>query len=87
MITLFQIVTFNNKSNEMSLRVSSMDYLALIASHLRRDAVDSRDKDKEDLKDIIQQVFTSFKLSTAATALTQFSMYKLLNYYYRSNSK
>ena len=33
-----------------------MDYLALIASHLRRDAVESRGRDKEDLKEIIEQV-------------------------------
>ncbi|XP_065070069.1 nipped-B-like protein A isoform X2 [Rhopilema esculentum] len=50
------IVTFNNKSNEMSLRVAAMDYLALIASHLRRDAVESRGRDKEDLKEIIGQL-------------------------------
>ena len=40
----------------MSLRVAAMDYLALIASHLRRDAVESRGRDKDDLKDIIEQV-------------------------------
>ena len=51
-----KILTFNNKSNEMSLRVAAMDYLALIASHLRRDAVESRGRDKDDLKDIIEQV-------------------------------
>ena len=52
----FKILTFNNKSNEMSLRVAAMDYLALIASHLRRDAVESRGRDKDDLKEIIEQV-------------------------------
>lgn len=40
----------------MSLRVAAMDYLALIASHLRRDAVESRGRDKNDLKEIIEQV-------------------------------
>eukprot|EP00794_Sanderia_malayensis_P008158 gene8158-9031_t len=50
------IVTFNNKSNEMSLRVAAMDYMSLIASHLRRDAVESRDKDSVDLREIIQQL-------------------------------
>ena len=49
-------MTFNNKSNEMSLRVAAIDYLALIASHLRRDAVESRGRDTDDLKEIIEQV-------------------------------
>ena len=40
----------------MSLRVAAIDYLALIASHLRRDAVESRGRDTDDLKEIIEQV-------------------------------
>ncbi len=44
----------------MSLRVAAIDYLALIASHLRRDAVDSREKDMGDLREIIQQVRSAF---------------------------
>ena len=33
---------FSNKGTEVSLRISSLDYLGMVASRLRRDAVQSR---------------------------------------------
>ena len=58
----------------MSLRVAAMDYLALIASHLRRDAVESRGRDKDDLKDIIEQV------PSISYALFSFFIYTYISY-------
>lgn len=34
---------FSNKSVDMSLRVASLDYLGIVASRLRKDAVSSQD--------------------------------------------
>lgn len=46
------IVTFNNKANDVSLRVSAIDYLGVVAAHLRKDAVNSQ-QDTEGITDIL----------------------------------
>ncbi|XP_078354070.1 nipped-B-like protein isoform X1 [Oculina patagonica] len=46
------IVTFNNKSNDVSLRVSAIDYLGVVAAHLRKDAVNSQ-QDTESITEIL----------------------------------
>ena len=52
---LFKIVTFNNKSNDVSLRVSAIDYLGVVAAHLRKDAVNSQ-QDTESITEILVEV-------------------------------
>ncbi|XP_015761571.1 PREDICTED: nipped-B-like protein isoform X2 [Acropora digitifera] len=46
------IVTFNNKGNDVSLRVSAIDYLGVVAAHLRKDAVNSQ-QDTEGITEIL----------------------------------
>ncbi|KAJ7372540.1 hypothetical protein OS493_019049 [Desmophyllum pertusum] len=46
------IVTFNNKANDVSLRVSAIDYLGVVAAHLRKDAVNSQ-QDTESITEIL----------------------------------
>lgn len=46
---------FSNKSNDMTMRVSSLEYLGQIASRLRKDAVSSR-MDQEVLNTISKEV-------------------------------
>ncbi|XP_032230599.2 nipped-B-like protein B isoform X2 [Nematostella vectensis] len=46
------IVTFNNKSVDVSLRVSAIDYLGVVAAHLRKDAVVSQ-KESENITDLM----------------------------------
>ena len=50
-----QIVTFNNKANDVSLRVSAIDYLGVVAAHLRKDAVNSQ-QDTESITEILIEV-------------------------------
>ena len=51
-----QVHSFSNRSNEHSLRVTSLDHLGVIAARLRRDAADSLDHEHEDLVSILAQV-------------------------------
>ena len=53
--SLMQIVTFNNKANDVSLRVSAIDYLGVVAAHLRKDAVNSQ-QDTESITEILIEV-------------------------------
>ena len=46
---------FNNRSNDMTMRVSSLDYLGQIASRLRKHAVSSN-MDQDTLDTIVSQV-------------------------------
>ena len=55
LLTLWQIVTFNNKANDVSLRVSAIDYLGVVAAHLRKDAVNSQ-QDTESITEILVEV-------------------------------
>jgi len=48
-------VTFNNKGNDVSLRVSAIDYLGVVAAHLRKDAVNSQ-QDTESITEILVEV-------------------------------
>lgn len=54
-------MTFNNKANDVSLRVSAIDYLGVVAAHLRKDAVNSQ-QDTESITEILVEV-TRFKAS------------------------
>ncbi|XP_064482067.1 nipped-B-like protein [Ornithodoros turicata] len=49
------VQNFSNKSLDMSLRVSSLDYLGVVAARLRKDAVTSQIK-KETIDDILRQI-------------------------------
>ena len=55
LFSLMQIVTFNNKANDVSLRVSAIDYLGVVAAHLRKDAVNSQ-QDTESITEILIEV-------------------------------
>ena len=55
LFSLTQIVTFNNKANDVSLRVSAIDYLGVVAAHLRKDAVNSQ-QDTESITEILIEV-------------------------------
>lgn len=55
LFSLIQIVTFNNKANDVSLRVSAIDYLGVVAAHLRKDAVNSQ-QDTESITEILIEV-------------------------------
>ncbi|XP_078316661.1 nipped-B-like protein isoform X3 [Crassostrea virginica] len=46
---------FSNKSVDMSLRVASLDYLGIVASRLRKDAVSSQDN-QESIDEIVTKV-------------------------------
>lgn len=48
-------MTFNNKTNDVSLRVSAIDYLGVVAAHLRKDAVNSQ-QDTESITEILVEV-------------------------------
>ena len=48
-------MTFNNKANDVSLRVSAIDYLGVVAAHLRKDAVNSQ-QDTESITEILVEV-------------------------------
>ena len=52
---VLQMHQFNNRSNDMTMRVSSLDYLGQIASRLRKHAVSSN-MDQETLDTIVNQV-------------------------------
>lgn len=56
-----QIVTFNNKANDVSLRVSAIDYLGVVAAHLRKDAVNSQ-QDTESITEILIEVTEGEKI-------------------------
>ena len=47
---------FSNKAVDMTLRVASLDYLGIVASRLRKDAVTSKLNEKT-ITDIIKQVW------------------------------
>ena len=49
-------MTFNNKGNDVSLRVSAIDYLGVVAAHLRKDAVNSQ-QDTESITEILVEVY------------------------------
>ena len=51
-----QVHSVSNRSNEHSLRVTSLDHLGTIAARLRRDAAESVDHEHEDLVNILAQV-------------------------------
>lgn len=55
MSLFFQMHHFSNKSNDMTMRVSSLEYLGQIASRLRKDAVSSR-MDQDVLNTISKEV-------------------------------
>lgn len=57
--TLLQVHSFSNRSNEHSLRVTSLDHLGVIAARLRRDAADSVEQEHEELVSILAQVCPS----------------------------
>ncbi|XP_046841675.1 nipped-B-like protein isoform X2 [Xenia sp. Carnegie-2017] len=50
------IVTFTNRSCEMGLRVASIDYLGLVATHLRRKAMLDKEQEQEDLLAIMSEI-------------------------------
>lgn len=49
-------MTFSSRSNDMGLRVASLDYLGVVAAHLRRDSILSQEQDRDDLLAIISEV-------------------------------
>lgn len=49
-------MTFNNKSLDVSLRVSSIDYLGVVAAHLRKDGVLSHQVESESISDMLIDV-------------------------------
>lgn len=49
-------MTFNNKSLDVSLRVSSIDYLGVVAAHLRKDGVISHQIESESISDMLIDV-------------------------------
>lgn len=49
-------MTFSNRSNDMGLRVASLDYLGVVAAHLRRNTILCHEQDQEDLLAIISEV-------------------------------
>ena len=58
LLCLLQVHSFSNRSNEHSLRVTSLDHLGVIAARLRRDAAHSVDGEHEELVSILAQVYT-----------------------------
>lgn len=54
-------MTFNNKGNDVSLRVSAIDYLGVVAAHLRKDAVNSQ-QNTESITEILVEVPTCMKM-------------------------
>ena len=64
LFSLMQIVTFNNKANDVSLRVSAIDYLGVVAAHLRKDAVNSQ-QDTESITEILIEVTEGEKIIVA----------------------
>ena len=64
LFSLTQIVTFNNKANDVSLRVSAIDYLGVVAAHLRKDAVNSQ-QDTESITEILIEVTEGEKIFVA----------------------
>lgn len=57
-------MTFNNKANDVSLRVSAIDYLGVVAAHLRKDAVNSQ-QDTESITEILIEVTEGEKIIVA----------------------
>ena len=51
-----QVHSFSNRSNEQSLRLTSLDHLGVIAARLRKDATTSSEQDHEELIEILSQV-------------------------------
>ena len=51
-----QVRSFSNRSNEQSLRLTSLDHLGVIAARLRKDAATSIEQDHEELINILAQV-------------------------------
>lgn len=51
-----QIVTFNNKLLDVSLRVSSIDYLGVVAAHLRKDGVLSHQMQLSEISEMLDDV-------------------------------
>lgn len=72
---------FSNKSVDMSLRVASLDYLGIVASRLRKDAVSSQDN-QGSIDEIITKVQGVFFLfcSVILKQMVQF-MYNTLFLY------
>ena len=56
-------MTFNNKANDVSLRVSAIDYLGVVAAHLRKDAVNSQ-QDTESITEILVEVLLHKRSTT-----------------------
>lgn len=54
-----QVHSFSNRSNEQSLRLTSLDHLGVIAATLRKDAATSSLQDHEELIEILSQVLQS----------------------------
>ncbi|CAB4014647.1 nipped-B B isoform X1, partial [Paramuricea clavata] len=50
------VVTFGNRSNDMGLRVASLDYLGVVAAHLRRNSMLNKEQEQEDLLAIISEI-------------------------------
>lgn len=48
-------MTFNNKTNDVSLRVSAIEYLGVVAAHLRKDAVTSQ-QDSDSITEVLMEV-------------------------------
>ena len=51
-----QVRSFSNRSNEQTLRLTSLDHLGVIAARLRKDAATSVEQDHEELINILAQV-------------------------------
>ena len=60
--SLLQVHSFSNRSNEHSLRVTSLDHLGVIAARLRKDAAESLDHDHEEVVNILAQVCDGLSL-------------------------
>ena len=59
-----QVANFSNKSKEMALRVSSLDYLGVVAARLRRDAVTSTAR-----PELIEEIISEVKREERAAGL------------------
>ncbi len=61
-------MTFGNRSNDMGLRVAALDYLGVVAAHLRRNSILNKEQEQEDLLAVISEVNTACILYAPANS-------------------
>ena len=70
-------MTFSNRSNDMGLRVASLDYLGVVAAHLRRNTILCHEQDQEDLLAIISEVVNTCHVKTSKIIFTLIVSFRL----------